>query len=459
MALRLAAGATGPAPAPSAEAFDAARLRQDAAPASPLLRRLLHVLCALVAAIAVWIHTGRLDIVAVADGRLVPRTRLKIVQPADGGVVREILVAEGAEVVGGEVLVRLDPALAQAELRALSGELAQRMLQLRRIDAELDGAPLVRHAGDDDDAFARADAQWHANRSAWHDAQGQEAAALARVERELAAAATQVEKLERTVPIHRTTAERYARLAAEGFVSELFALERQREHIEREHDLTSQRHATAALTAQREQAARRLAQVTSAYRQQLHAERAGAAQQRARLAEELAKQHVRAEAVELRAPQAGIVKDLATHTVGTVVAPGAVLLTLVPSGDALEAEVAVANADAGFVRAGQPARVKIAAYPFQKYGLVDGTVVRVGPDAVEPPAARRESAGGGDAAIAGAFVARIALPAQSLVFDGAALPLAAGMQVAAEIRLGERSVLEYLLAPMQKAWHDAARER
>ena len=459
MVLRLASGAIAPPPVPSAEAFDAARLRHDAVPASPLLRRLLHVLCALVAGIAVWVHTGRLDIVAVADGRLVPRTRLKIVQPADGGVVREVLVDEGAEVVGGEVLVRLDPALAQAELRALATELAQRMLQLRRIDAELDDAPLTRHAGDDDDAFARAEAQWRANRSAWHDARGQEAAALARVERELAAATTQADKLERTVPIHRTTAERYARLAAEGFVSELFALERQRERIEREHDLAAQRHVAAALIAQREQAARRLAQVTSAYRQQLHLERAGAAQQRARLAEELAKQHVRAEAVELRAPQAGVVKDLATHTIGTVVAPGAVLLTLVPAGDGLEAEVAVANADAGFVRAGQSARVKFAAYPFQKYGLVDGTVVRIGADAAEPLPPRRDAAGGGDGTGAGAFVARIALPAQSLAFDGAALPLAAGMQVAAEIRLGERSVLEYLLAPVQKAWHDAARER
>ena len=457
MPLRLAAAATAPPP-PSAEAFDAARLRHDAAPASPLLRRLLHVLCALVAVVGAWVHVGRLDIVAVAEGRLVPRTRLKIVQPADGGVVREILAAEGAPVIAGEVLVRLDPALAQAELRALAGELAQRALQLRRIEAELDEAPIVRHPGDDDEAFARADAQWRANRSAWLDAQGQEAAALARVERELAAASTQQEKLERTVPIHRTTAERYARLAAEGFVSELFALERQREHIEREHDLAAQRHAVAALAAQREQAARRLAQVTSAYRQQLHAERAGAASQRARLAEELAKQHVRAEAVELRAPQAGIVKDLATHTIGTVVAAGTVLLTLVPAGDALEAEVAVANADAGFVRAGQAARVKIAAYPFQKYGLVDGTVVRVDPDASEPPAARREGAGG-DPAAAGAFLARVALPAQSVPFDGVTLPLAAGMQVAAEIRLGERTVLEYLLAPVQKAWHDAARER
>ena len=457
MTLRLATAAPAAAP-PSAEAFDAARLRQDAAPASPLLRRLLYILCALVAAVATWVHAGRLDIVAVADGRLVPRTRLKIVQPADGGVVREILAVEGAQVIGGEVLVRLDPSLAQAELRALTGELAQRTLQLRRIDAEIDDAPIARHPGDDDEAFARTDAQWRANRSAWHDAQAQEAAALARVERDLAAATTQFDKLERTVPIHRTTAERYARLAAEGFVSELFALERQREHIEREHDLAAQRHAVAALSAQREQAVRRLAQVTSAYRQQLHAERAGAALQRARLAEELAKQHVRAEAVELRAPQAGVVKDLATHTVGTVVAAGTVLLTLVPAGDALEAEVAVANADAGFVRVGQPARVKIAAYPFQKYGLVDGTVVRVDPDATEPSPARRDATGA-DVASAGAFLARVALPAQSMAFDGVALPFAAGMQVAAEIRLGERSVLEYLLAPVQRAWHDAARER
>ena len=71
MTLRLATAAPAPPP-PSAEAFDAARLRQDAAPASPLLRRLLYILCALVAAVATWVHAGRLDIVAVADGRLVP---------------------------------------------------------------------------------------------------------------------------------------------------------------------------------------------------------------------------------------------------------------------------------------------------------------------------------------------------------------------------------------------------
>ena len=153
-----------------------------------------------------------------------------------------------------------------------------------------------------------------------------------------------------------------------------------------------------------------------------------------------------------------MVKDLLTHTMGTVVAPGSVLLTLVPAGEELQADVLVRNLDVGFVRTGLPAQVKVATYPFQKYGLVAGTVVHVSPDAAEPAAGNRS--GDEDAVPASnGYRVRVALLRQSLAFDGASLPLTAGMQVEAEIRLGERSVLEYLLAPVRKAWHEAGRER
>ena len=89
--------------------------------------------------------------------------------------------------------------------------------------------------------------------------------------------------------------------------------------------------------------------------------------------------------LELKAPQAGIVKDLATHTPGTVVAPGTILLTLVPHDEPLVAEVWVENIDAGFVQAEQKVRVKLAAYPFQKYGMLDGVVKQVSADAQEKP--------------------------------------------------------------------------
>jgi HlyD family secretion protein len=103
--------------------------------------------------------------------------------------------------------------------------------------------------------------------------------------------------------------------------------------------------------------------------------------------------------------------------------------------------------------------VKLATYPFQKYGLIEGTVVHLSPDATEASQTRKENDSENASSSNNGYRARIALASQSLAFDGHALPFTSGMQVAAEIRLGERTLLEYLLAPVRKAWHEAARER
>jgi hemolysin D len=429
-------------------------------PPSPLPRQVLYWLLALIAFASLWLIVGRLDIVAVAEGRLAPRSSLKIVQPTDPGTIQEILVIEGETVLPGQVLLRLDPGVQEAEIRALQGDLAQRTFQLRRIDAELDDRPFLKQPGDTGDAYTRVESQYHANRASYRDALAQEASAVTRTMQDLQAALAVQDKLRRTVPIYQTMADRYRTLQSEGYVSELFALERQRDRIEKEQDLVAQYHAVESLRANRAQAQRRLVQVVSTYRQQLHNERAQAASQRVRIEEELAKQLHRAQAIELRAPQAGVVKDLATHTIGTVVSPGVVLLTIVPIGEELQADVILRHIDAGFVRVGQRAKIKLAAYPFQKYGLLEGTVVHVGADASEGPALRREASE--DEITPGAangYRVRVALHSRSVAFDGVALPLASGMQVIAEIRLGDRTLLEYLLAPVQKAWHEAARER
>lgn len=186
------------------------------------------------------------------------------------------------------------------------------------------------------------------------------------------------------------------------------------------------------------------------------------ASQLQKLTEELAKQHHRHGLLELRAPQAGTVKDLATHTPGTVVAPGTILMTIVPEGEQLRAEVWVSNDDIGFVRAPQPARLKLAAFQFQKYGMLDGTVAQVSADATEAPNPNTRSGGlaGRDRAAGPlAFRTLIDLKDQHLESDGHRYPLAPGMQVVAEIHLGTRTVLEYLLSPVQKAFHEAGRER
>ena len=232
--------------------------------------------------------------------------------------------------------------------------------------------------------------------------------------------------------------------------------------IEKEQDLRTQEFTIRSDQALIEQSQQKIAQITADYRRQLQTERIDVAAQLERATQELAKLSHRHELLDLRAPQAGIVKDLATHTTGTVAAPGTILMTLVPEHDKLVAEVWVSNQDVGFVRAGQEAKLKLAAFQFQKYGLMQGKVLHVNADATEAPSpnTRSDALTGRDRPMGPlAFRALVDLGNQELVADGERYALQPGMQVAGEIHLGTRTILEYLLSPVQKAFHEAARER
>jgi HlyD family secretion protein len=440
--------------------FSPGILAVQARPPSPLPRWVLGVLLALFCALLAWAAIGRLDIVAVAQGKLVPQSFLKVVQPAENGIVREILVREGDAVREGQVLMRMDARLSDADRRTIENETAVRRLQLRRIDAELAGVPMVRHADDAPELFAQVDAQRSARQLAQRDAIETERALLARAQQDLKSAVEVESKLRRTGPLYREQEEAWDTLAKEGFAGRMHMLERRRQRIENEQDLQAQGHHIAGLRATASQSEKRIAQLQSGYRQQLQNERVEAEAQLHRATQELDKQQHRQGLLELRAPQAGLVKDLATHTSGTVVQPGTVLMTIVPQEEPLVAEVWLPNTDAGFVQAGQPARVKLATYPFQKYGMLEGAVRHVSADATDRPE-------GGTAATPASrepqplhYRALVGLDSRALrLAEGPPLRLTAGMQVSAEIVLGTRTVLEYLLSPVQKVVREAGRER
>ena len=438
--------------------FAPAILQAQQRPPSPLPRLVLRSLLALAGVMLVWAVFGRLDIVAVAQGKLVPESFVKIVQPSDPGIVKEILVKEGETVAAGQVLMRMDAHISEADTRIVENDLKLRTLQLRRIDAELSGAALREKAGDDPALFGEVDAQFRARRQAYLDSLDSERSVLAKARADLKAAIEVETKLKRTAPIYRDQAEGWDKLAKEGFAGRLMALDRQRGAIEAEQDLRAQAHTVDSLKALIAQSEKRIAQIDSNYRQQLQNERMEASGQQLKLLQERDKQEHRQSLLELRAPQAGVVKDLATHTVGTVVSPGTVLLTLVPHDEPLQAEVWVSNLDAGFVRPEQPVKIKLAAFPFQQYGMLDGVVRQVSADATDS-----KDINGGRPNAAGEeplqYRALVALNAAYIERDGERFRPSPGMQVNAEIKLGSRSVLEYLLSPIQKVTHEAGRER
>ncbi len=208
------------------------------------------------------------------------------------------------------------------------------------------------------------------------------------------------------------------------------------------------------------QSENRLAQITSRYQEQLHNERIEGQAELDKLQQEEAKQRHKNALLELKAPQAGIIKDLATHTLGAVVSPGTVLMTLVPSHEKLRAEVMVKNEDVGFVHEGQTAKIKVAPYPFQKYGLIEGRVVHVSAEASDAqPQNRGAEEGKAKPQPSLTYKAIVELNAQVIERNGRRYALTPGMHVVAEIHQGQRTVLEYLLSPVRGVFHEAIRER
>ena len=149
----------------------------------------------------------------------------------------------------------------------------------------------------------------------------------------------------------------------------------------------------------------------------------------------------------LTAPSAGVVQQLQVTTIGAVVRPADPLLVIVPEGTRLVVEANVLNRDAGFVREGQEVRVKLEAFPFTRYGVVQGNLTFLSRDAIE------------DENLGLVFPARVELSQQSITVGSRGRPLTAGMAVTAEIKTGRRRIIEFLLSPIARRAEEAGRER
>jgi hemolysin D len=423
-------------------------------PPSAWPRGLLLAVTALIGLLILWGIFANLDVVATAQGRLVPITFTKVVQPAEPGVVLDILVKDGDAVKVGQVLLRLDPRLAQSEVTGLGADVSIKRLTLRRIEAELADRPFTRLNNDPPDMVAQVEGQFRARRQSYLDALAQETEALNKAKADLSGAEQVLSKLRQTVPIFRQSADAYEQLLKEGFVGQVAANEKKREFVEREQDYRAQESNVQSLKAVIAGSDRKLTSIRSSYRSQLENERIETSTQLNKSSQELDKSTIRSGLLEIKAPNDGIVKDLSVTTKGAVVQAGALLLNVVPREEPVQAEVLLSNEDVGFISVGQKTHIKVAAYPFQKYGLLEGRVALVGADSSDP----KQQQQGQQPQLT--YRALVTLNSQALISpNGEKLALSPGMLISAEIHQGKRTVLEYLLSPVQKVGAEAARER
>ena len=424
----------------------------DAIERNPLpvyLRLTVHALGLALLLFVLWASFSEVERVVVASGRLVNPLPNIVVQPLETSIIQKIEVRVGQVVRQGQVLATLDPTFAQADEAQLRSRLQSLDTQTRGLNAELSGKSTV-PSGKDADAVLQAQLS--------RERQANYAAQLAKLEQNIARVASTIETnrrdqlvmAQRMKSLNEMEAMQET-LMAQNFGARLQLLEARDRRLSaerelqlannREHEL---RNELAALESEK-------TAFTKSWRQKTMEDLLNTARDRDGIKEQLQKADKRKQLVALVSPVDAVVLDMAKLSQGSVVQAAEQMFTLVPLGAALEAEVKIDALDIGYIKAGDVVHVKLDAFPFQKHGALDGQVRTISEDAF-----RRDS--GAPGALDAYYLSRIAYGDSKLKKMPDKARLLPGMTLSAEIVVGKRSVMSYLIWPLTKAMDESIRE-
>ena len=443
-------------------------------PVSPVGRWIGGVIIGAACFALIWACIGQVDIIATAQGRLVPVGKSKTVQPLETSVVAAIHVADGDHVEAGQALIDLDPTIARADRNRYRHDLLQARLDQARLSAlkkmiDEGSAPgvleLVAPPVDASQialaataAAMRAQASEQASKLSSFDEQ------VAQKEGEIAENTASLAKIDATLPIVAQQEDIRRQAMQIQFGNKLAWLEaEERLTGQRQDRVVLGKHEEQAVAAERSLRQQR-AQAVSEFTKTVLGDLEKAQQQVSEATEELAKAEQKLSLETLRAPIAGTVQQLSAHSVGGVVTAAEPVLTVVPDHPGLIVEAKVENRDVGFVHPGQAAEIKIETFTFTRYGLVHGTVLGLSRDVVDDQssAKRGQKADEKDPdeqKDAPGYTVRVALDTNQMMTESGQVELGPGMAVSAEIMTGKRRVIDYLLSPIKRSIHDAMQER
>jgi len=398
----------------------------------------------------IWANFAHFEEVAIATGEVVPQGQIKVVQHLEGGIVKEIFVREGDRVKAGDPLLQLDLAASDSREQELGVTLDGYILRRARLIAEANGETPEFPA---DTAARRPDAVSSEQR-AFETRQLELQSTLNGLKQQIAQRELDVQQLntERAntgadLAIAREELSISNSLLSEGLTSKVDHLTVQAKVQKLEGDLRSLSSAIPRAESALAEAEQKLREAELNFRRTALDELGKVEIALDEIKEELTKASDKARRTEIFSPIEGVVKSLKFHTIGAVVRPGEPIMEIVPSGENLVVEAKLNPRDVGYVRAGQPAQVKISTYDFVRYGSLDAQVILVSPDSHTTEDGHT-------------YFQVIAQTTKNyLGADAADLPITPGMEATVDIHIGSKSVWHYLLKPVLKLREEAFRER
>ncbi len=420
------------------------------APYSPRVRLTVHILAGMVLIAIILANVLTLDIVVSSRGRIISRTPTITVQPLESSVIREVLVRPGQTVKKGDVLVVLDPTLTGADVSQLQSRAETLQAQVARMEAEQAGTPFV--------PSNKTSTAWLTQLEIWRSRQAERESRLAVYDQKIKSIQGTIQSSLRDAEYYRSRLavnseieKMRSELARKEVGSRLNVLVAQDNKAEIARNLSNSeqqavtaRHELQSLGSEREAY---LEEWNSSVSQELVSRRTELQQ----VADDLSKAEYRRNLIELRAVSDATVVNVADIGNGAVVPSGEVIVSLVPANAELEVEADIAGSDQGFVKPGDETVIKLDAYRFTEYGTVAGRVRSVSADSFN----RRDD---GTPSGTRYYKSRIEITQIKLRNVPTDVTLLPGMPLQADIVVGERTIMQYLLGRVVKNMSEGLRE-
>lgn len=412
---------------------------------------LLYVIAGFVAFTLIWASVAKLDRVTRGQGRVVTSNQLQEIQYLEGGIVQEILVSGGDRVEAGQVLVKLDPT--QMNVEFAQGREGRNLLAARiaRLEAEAALGPLEFST-----LLAAAAPHIVANERDLHTARRAELDASLAVERNklrqrrktLEDAGAALKAAKEAYDLADQERAMMARLVARGIEPQVELLRARQREASARGERQRAEIAVGRIELEVAEAEGEIERIRKTFAAEAVDELTRARAELADLRDELPALEDKVARTDVRAPVDGVVNRVLVSTIGGVVAPGETIVEIVPSDDSLLVEVQIRQADIGFLRVGQAAKVSVTAYDSSLYGSMDGAIENISPDAIQD-----EQTG------EWFYSVKVRTGAEVLSRRGDELKIMPGMGAEVAILNGKRTVLSYLLNPVSKVSDKALRER
>ncbi len=436
---------------------------QSVLAAPPKRRLVLWLMAGLLAAAAVALAVARVDIVVAANGRIVTSDSEIVVQPLETSVVRGVAVKMGDKVKAGQVLATLDPTFSGADEAELSAKLRHLRAKSDRIEAELAGAVYEPARPNPDEATQIDIFNKRRDEYAAHIAAS--AGKVAQFRADLAAHKIEVQGLGEQIKLALQAESIYQTLVAKDLASKLKLIDTQEHRVEAQSRLNTNLGEQQKLTQQIAEAVADRDAFVDEWKRKLAEEMAQTRADRETAAAQLSKAQLRHRMAILKAPRDGTVLQVAARPAGSVVREAEPLVRLVPDDVPLLAEVDIDTRDVARVHIGDQATVKFEALPWQQYGLVHGVLKSLTPDTVEDDSPRETAENMTAPGLRSQmrqspihYRARIALTKLELRNLPKDFELRPGMRLVADIKIGRRSILHYVLNPLTRVMDESLRE-